>query len=89
MPLSGITLAFSSNNFRKYNLGGYLMNLSAKNKKSVVDPVCGMAVVPGIKEIITTCPHCHDAIRKNYGIKTRHITQVLAEHTNKLLRKNP
>lgn len=30
------------------------MNLSAKNTKSVVDPVCGMTVVPGIKEIITT-----------------------------------
>ena len=30
------------------------MNLSAKNNKTVVDPVCGMAVVPGVKEIITT-----------------------------------
>ena len=39
---------------RKYKHGGYPMNLSAKNKKTVVDPVCGMAVVPDIKEIITT-----------------------------------
>ena len=30
------------------------MNLSTKNKKTVVDPVCGMAVVPGSKGIITT-----------------------------------
>jgi len=30
------------------------MNLSAKNKKAVVDPVCGMAVVPGPKGIIAT-----------------------------------
>ena len=30
------------------------MNLSAKKKKTVVDPVCGMAVVPGVKEIITS-----------------------------------
>lgn len=31
------------------------MNLSAKNKKTaVVDPVCGMTVVPGPKAIITT-----------------------------------
>lgn len=28
------------------------MNLSAKNKNTVVDPVCGMAVVPGVKTII-------------------------------------
>jgi Cu+-exporting ATPase len=30
------------------------MNLSTKNKKTVVDPVCGMEVVPGPKGIITT-----------------------------------
>jgi YHS domain-containing protein len=30
------------------------MNLSAKTKKTVVDPVCGMTVVPGPKGIITT-----------------------------------
>ena len=30
------------------------MKLSRKTKNTVVDPVCGMAVVPGIKDIITT-----------------------------------
>jgi Cu+-exporting ATPase len=30
------------------------MNLSSKNKKTVIDPVCGMAVVPDAKGIITT-----------------------------------
>ena len=30
------------------------MNLSAKKNKTVVDPVCGMTVVPGVKEIITS-----------------------------------
>jgi len=30
------------------------MNLSSKNKKTVTDPVCGMEVVPGVKEIITS-----------------------------------
>jgi YHS domain-containing protein len=54
MPPRGIALAFSLDTFQKYKQGGYPMNLSAKNKKTVVDPVCGMAVVPGIKEIITT-----------------------------------
>ena len=47
------------------------MNLSAKNKKSVVDPVCGMAVVPGIKEIITTIDgetyyFCAEGCRKSF-----------------------
>ncbi|MGB5746261.1 MAG: YHS domain-containing protein [Desulfobacterales bacterium] len=30
------------------------MILSTKTKNTVVDPVCGMAVVSGIKDIITT-----------------------------------
>ena len=30
------------------------MNLSTKTKKTVIDPVCGMAVFPGPKGIITT-----------------------------------
>ena len=30
------------------------MNLSAKNNKTIVDPVCGMTVVTGPKEIMTT-----------------------------------
>jgi YHS domain-containing protein len=54
MPLSGILIALNFGTSQKYKRGGYPMNLSAKNKKTVVDPVCGMAVVPGTKEIITT-----------------------------------
>ena len=49
-----MALANSSDTLCKYKHGGYPMNLSAKKKKTVVDPVCGMAVVPGVKEIITT-----------------------------------
>jgi YHS domain-containing protein len=30
------------------------MNLFANNKKTPIDPVCGMSVVPSIKEIIMT-----------------------------------
>ena len=43
-----------SDTIRKYNHGGYPVNLSAKNKKTIIDPVCGMAVVPGDKEIISS-----------------------------------
>jgi YHS domain-containing protein len=47
-------LHFQSDTIRKYKHGGYPMHLSAKNKKTVVDPVCGMAVVPGAKEIVAS-----------------------------------
>jgi Cu+-exporting ATPase len=47
------------------------MNLSAKNKKTVVDPVCGMAIVPGLKEIITcidgqTYYFCAEGCRQSF-----------------------
>ena len=30
------------------------MNLSAKNNKTIIGPVCGMEVVPDVKEIVTS-----------------------------------
>ncbi len=30
------------------------MKISAHNKKSVIDPVCGMTVVPGVKTVIAS-----------------------------------
>jgi Cu+-exporting ATPase len=47
------------------------MNLSAKNKKTVVDPVCGMAVEPGVKTIIAningeTYYFCAEGCRQSF-----------------------
>lgn len=36
----------------KSNHGGSPMNLPLKKGKKIVDPVCGMTVVPGVKDII-------------------------------------
>lgn len=44
------TLRFYSDTFWKYKFGGYPINLSAKNKNTVVDPVSGVAVVPDITD---------------------------------------
>ena len=47
------------------------MNLSAKNKKTVVDPVCGMEVVPDVKTIIAnisgeTFYFCAEGCRQSF-----------------------
>ncbi len=47
------------------------MILSAKNKKTVVDPVCGMTVIPGAKDI-SSCVDgnkyyfCADGCRQSF-----------------------
>lgn len=47
------------------------MILSAKNKKTVVDPVCGMTVIPGAKDIFScvdgdTYYFCADGCRQTF-----------------------
>jgi YHS domain-containing protein len=47
------------------------MNLSAKNKKTVVDPVCGMAVAPEIADFSAeidgeTYYFCAESCRKSF-----------------------
>jgi len=71
MPPSGIALAILFNTIRKYKHKGFPMNLSAKNKKAVIDPVCGMVVVPGIKTILTnnngeTYYFCAEGCRQSF-----------------------
>ena len=47
------------------------MDLSTNNKKTVIDPVCGMEVVPGAKKIITnvdgaTYYFCAEGCRQSF-----------------------
>ncbi|NOY69169.1 MAG: YHS domain-containing protein [Deltaproteobacteria bacterium] len=47
------------------------MNLSAKNNKTIIDPVCGMGVVPNGKEVITnidgkTYYFCSEGCRRSF-----------------------
>lgn len=47
------------------------MKMTTKTKKTVIDPVCGMEVVPGIKEIITdidgeTYYFCAEGCRQSF-----------------------
>ncbi len=78
-----MALANSSDTIRKYKPGGYPMNLSAKKKKTVVDPVCGMAVVPGVKEIITTIDG------ETYYFCAEGCRQSFEEHPQKFLSPRP
>jgi YHS domain-containing protein len=59
------------------------MNLSAKKNKTVVDPVCGMAVVPGVKEIITTIDG------ETYYFCAEGCRQSFEEHPQKFLSPRP
>jgi YHS domain-containing protein len=52
-------------------IGGILMNLFAKNKNNVTDPVCGMEVVPNIADISAeidgeTYYFCAENCRKSF-----------------------
>lgn len=47
------------------------MNLSAKNKETIIDPVCGMAVVPTMTDIEATVEgityyFCAEGCRKSF-----------------------
>jgi YHS domain-containing protein len=59
------------------------MNLSAKTKNTFVDPVCGMAVVTGIKEIITTIDG------ETYYFCAEGCRQSFEKNPNKFLNSKP
>jgi YHS domain-containing protein len=59
------------------------MNLSAKTKTTVVDPVCGMAVVPGAKGIITTIDG------ETYYFCAENCRQSFEKNPNKFLNPKP
>jgi len=41
-----------------------------------------------VSKIITNCPHCYVVFKKQYGFEVEHITQTLADHSQKITFKN-